>query len=201
MAVSYGYVECPVLVLKPSPMSWFCPVWQNQGQVTEWHIQVHADSNLSVPRGLFSILYAVFSFCPASRTLSASSGKLWMSQWFSVSSQMHPLLFLTWLCVQEVETSSFAPLHPADVRERLGDLSPLPLGQVMVFPVAVLSGTAETLVKWLCSHGHSPYWVPTKLLPPICSESGVRKASHVAALKGSCSAPFSCPHSVQTLFS
>lgn len=114
---------------------------------------------------------------------------------------MHPLLFLTWLCVQEVETSSFAPLHPADVRERLGDLSPLPLGQVMVFPVAVLSGTAETLVKWLCSHGHSPYWVPTKLLPPICSESGVRKASHVAALKGSCSAPFSCPHSVQTLFS
>lgn len=114
---------------------------------------------------------------------------------------MHPLLFLTWLCVQEVETSSFAPLHPADARERLRDLSPLPLGQVMVFPVAVLSGMAETLVKCRCSHGHSPYWVPTKLLPPICSESGVRKASHVAALKGSCSTPFSCPHSVQTLFS
>ena len=69
MAVSYGFVECPVLVLKPSPMSWFCPVWQNQGQVTERHVQVHADSNLSVPRGLFSILYAVFSFCPASRIL------------------------------------------------------------------------------------------------------------------------------------
>lgn len=183
MAVSYGYVECPVLVLKPSPMSWFCPVWQNQGQVTEWHVQVHADSNLSVPRGLFSILYAVFSFCPASRTLSASSGKLWMSQWFSVSSQMHPLLFLTWLCVQEVETSSFAPLHPADVRERLGDLSPLPLGQVMVFPVAVLSGTAETLVKWLCSMATALTGFPPNCFLPSALNLGLEKPPMLLPLK------------------
>ena len=103
----------------------------------------------------------MFFFCPASRTLSASSGKLWMSQLLSVSPQMHPLLFLAWLCVQEVETSSFAPLHPADARKRLGDLSPLSLGQVMVFLVAVLSGMAVTLVKWPRSHGTG--------FPPNCS--------------------------------
>ena len=105
-----------------------------------------------------------------------------MSQLLSVSPQMHPLLFLAWLCVQEVETSSFAPLHPADARGRLGDLSPPPLSQAMVFPVAVLSGMAMTLVKWPQSHGHSPHWFPTKLFPPICSESGVSKAS-----------PYCCP--------
>lgn len=169
MAVSYGYVECPVLVLKPSPMSWFCPVWQNQGQVTEWHIQVHADSNLSVPA------------LPAELSLQAQESYGWASD--SVSSQMHPLLFLTWLCVQEVETSSFAPLHPADVRERLGDLSPLPLGQVMVFPVAVLSGTAETLVKWLCSMATALTGFPPNCFLPSALNLGLEKPPMLLPLK------------------
>lgn len=200
MAVSYGYVECPVLVLKPSPMSWFCPVWQNQGQVTEWHIQVHADSNLSVPRGLFSILYAVFSFCPASRTLSASSGKLWMSQWFCVLSDASSALPYLALCPGSWDLF-ICPLASSRCQRKVGGFISTAFRSSHGFPGGCALGNGWDPGQVALLHGHSPYWVPTKLLPPICSESGVRKASHVAALKGSCSAPFSCPHSVQTLFS
>lgn len=84
---------------------------------------------------------------------------------FSVSPQMHPLLFLALLCVQEAGTTSFAP----SIQSVPEEVCHLPSGQVMVFPVAVLPrngcdlGQAASL-QWLQPLPDSCYTAPFCLL-------------------------------------
>ena len=88
---------------------------------------------------------------------------------FSVSPEMHPLLFLALLCVQEAGTTSFAPSIQPMPEEGWGIILHLPSRQVMVFPVAVLLrngcdlGQAASL-PWLQPLPDSCYTAPFCLL-------------------------------------